>query len=86
MSNGKYKSVRHRAIVNPRGPRMSVVMGFRPWPDTLLTPFPQSIDDDHPLQYRSLTFGEYLQLRAGKPLEEAKAYVNSKILLTNLKE
>ncbi|KAH9316217.1 hypothetical protein KI387_024844, partial [Taxus chinensis] len=48
MSNGKYKSVLHRAVVNPEKFRVSVATLLSMQLQSNIAPAPELIDDDHP--------------------------------------
>ncbi|OVA19915.1 Oxoglutarate/iron-dependent dioxygenase [Macleaya cordata] len=59
ISNDRYKSNLHRAVVNCEKERFSVPTFYCPSNDALIGPAPQLIDDDHPPHYRSFTYSEY---------------------------
>jgi len=59
ISNDRYKSVLHRALVNCEKERMSIPTFYCPSPDATIKPAPQLVDDDHPAQYKSFTYREY---------------------------
>ncbi|CAM0907928.1 unnamed protein product [Alopecurus aequalis] len=61
LSNDRYKSVSHRAIVNSESERISVPTIYCPSPDTVVAPADALVDDDHPLAYRPFTYEEYNQ-------------------------
>ncbi|KAI6678173.1 hypothetical protein NL676_038969 [Syzygium grande] len=44
MSNGKYKSVLHRAVVNDKATRISIALSNGSSPDTVITPVEQLVD------------------------------------------
>ncbi|KAJ1408351.1 Oxoglutarate/iron-dependent dioxygenase [Sesbania bispinosa] len=59
ISNDRYKSVLHRALVNSEKERMSIPTFYCPSPDAVVRPAPQLIDADHPAQYTNFTYSEY---------------------------
>jgi len=63
LSNDRYKSVSHRAVVNGESERISVPTFYCPSPDTVVAPAAALVDDHHghPLAYRPFTYQEYDQ-------------------------
>ncbi|XP_020203605.1 LOW QUALITY PROTEIN: protein DMR6-LIKE OXYGENASE 2-like [Cajanus cajan] len=59
ISNDRYKSVLHRALVNSEKERMSIPTFYCPSPDAVMKPAPQLVDDDHPAHYTSYAYAEY---------------------------
>lgn len=59
LSNGRYKSVWHRAVVNSDRPRMSVASFLCPCNDVVLGPAAKLISEDSPAVYRDYTYAEY---------------------------
>lgn len=59
LSNGKYKSVWHRAIVNTDKPRMSVASFLCPGDDAVISAPKPLHDDGSPAVYRDFTYPEY---------------------------
>eukprot|EP00253_Pinus_taeda_P031080 PITA_31080 len=61
LSNGRYKSVLHRAVVSSSKARISIPTFYCPSPDAIIAPAPASIDNGHPALFRSFTYHEYYQ-------------------------
>ncbi|KAL3742808.1 hypothetical protein ACJRO7_018162 [Eucalyptus globulus] len=61
ISNDKYKSVLHRAVVNCNTDRISIPTFYCPSPEDLIRPAQGLIDHEHPAVYRSFTWEEYYQ-------------------------
>ncbi|KAI3911024.1 hypothetical protein MKW98_015681 [Papaver atlanticum] len=61
LSNGRYKSVLHRVIVNGEKGRFSVPTFYCPSEDAVIGPAPELVDDEHPSLYREFTYGEYFR-------------------------
>ncbi|KAF5739672.1 flavonol synthase/flavanone 3-hydroxylase-like [Tripterygium wilfordii] len=59
LSNGKYKSVLHRSIVNKDRMRMSWAVFCAPPHEALIGPVPALVDDQNPEKYSTKTFAEY---------------------------
>ncbi|KAA0061396.1 protein DOWNY MILDEW RESISTANCE 6-like [Cucumis melo var. makuwa] len=57
LSNGVYKSVWHRAVVNVEKPRLSVASFLCPCDDALITPAPP-LSQPSPI-YRPFTYAQY---------------------------
>ncbi|KAJ7557151.1 hypothetical protein O6H91_05G113800 [Diphasiastrum complanatum] len=60
ITNGKYKSVEHRVVVNASKPRLSVATFYNPSPETTIRPAELFVNREHPAAYRSYSFGDYL--------------------------
>ncbi|KAF7843738.1 protein DMR6-LIKE OXYGENASE 2-like [Senna tora] len=62
ISNNRYKSVLHRAVVNCEKERMSIPTFYCPSPDALIGPAPQLIvHPHHPPLYRNFPYSEYYE-------------------------
>lgn len=59
MSNGRYKSVWHRAIVNSNNERISVASFLCPGDGAVLSPAEKLTEDGTPAIYKSFTYDEY---------------------------
>ncbi|MQM06815.1 hypothetical protein Taro_039642 [Colocasia esculenta] len=59
LSNGQYKSVWHRAVVNLDKGRMSVASFLCPCSAALISPPKKLIGEGSPTVYRSYTYAEY---------------------------
>ncbi|KAJ7555153.1 hypothetical protein O6H91_05G024100 [Diphasiastrum complanatum] len=67
FSNGRFKSVNHRALVNVNL-RMSIPYFFDPAKDVTLAPFKSLLDENHPPLYREIVFKDHLLGFASKSL------------------
>ncbi|KDP41434.1 hypothetical protein JCGZ_15841 [Jatropha curcas] len=61
LTNGKYKSVLHRAVVNNKGTRISVGTAHGPPLDGIVTPAPELTQAS--AAYRGITFRDYIELQ-----------------------
>lgn len=63
LSNGRYKSVQHRTVVNKERMRITVAVGHRPENDAIMAPAHQLVEKDGGLRFKSLRFGDYMKLQ-----------------------
>lgn len=59
MSNGKYKSVWHRAVVNAEKERLSVASFLCPFDDAVISAPKALTENGSQVVYRDYTYGEY---------------------------
>ncbi|CAJ1947666.1 unnamed protein product [Sphenostylis stenocarpa] len=59
LSNGKYKSVLHRSLVNKERMRMSWAVFVVPPHEVVIGPLPSLIDDHNPPKFSTKTYAEY---------------------------
>lgn len=70
MSNGKYKSVLHRAVVNGKATRMSIAVSNGPSPDTVVMPAEQLVDgENNRAMYIGMKYKDYLELQQSSVLD-----------------
>lgn len=69
LTNGKYKSVMHRAVVNKKAARISIGTAHGPSLDTIVNPAPELISEAHPPAYRAIKYKDYLLLQQSNPLD-----------------
>ncbi|XP_057836565.2 protein DMR6-LIKE OXYGENASE 1-like [Cryptomeria japonica] len=61
VSNGRFKSVMHRAITNTSTARISIPTFYGPSLDTFIAPAASIVDKEHPALYRGYKFEEYMR-------------------------
>ncbi|XP_054787111.1 protein SRG1 [Prosopis cineraria] len=59
LTNGKYKSVEHRAVANEEKDRLTIVTFYAPGYEVELGPMPEFVDENKPSKYRRYNHGEY---------------------------
>ncbi|KAJ8617899.1 hypothetical protein MRB53_014085 [Persea americana] len=79
LSNGKYKSIQHRTVVNKERMRITVSVGHRPEHDAIMAPAHQLVEKDGGPRFKSLRFGDNIKLQKtivskGKHALEALAF------------
>ncbi|PIA51994.1 hypothetical protein AQUCO_01000104v1 [Aquilegia coerulea] len=69
LSNGKYKSVVHRAVVNNKATRISVGIAHGPNLEKVVTPATELVDNkNNPPLYHGIKYKEYLELQQNNQL------------------
>ncbi|KAM0934160.1 putative (S)-norcoclaurine synthase [Dioscorea sansibarensis] len=61
MSNGKYKSIEHRAIVNTDWERMLIATFLSPIADAQVGPLPETVEKNKP-QYNTISLHDYIRM------------------------
>ncbi|KAK7301150.1 hypothetical protein RJT34_12011 [Clitoria ternatea] len=69
LTNGKYKSVMHRAVVNNKVVRISIGIAHGPPLDSIVEPALELLPKDNPPAYRAITYRDYLQLQQSHQLD-----------------
>ncbi|KAJ7955068.1 2-oxoglutarate (2OG) and Fe(II)-dependent oxygenase superfamily protein [Quillaja saponaria] len=59
LTNGKYKSVEHRAVTHKEKDRLSIVTFYAPSYDVEIGPMQELVDENNPCKYRRYNHGEY---------------------------
>lgn len=73
LTNGKYKSVMHRASVNNKATRISIAIPHGPSLDTIIGPAPELIEKEgHTPIYKAMNYREYVELQ-----QSGKSYMKS---------
>lgn len=78
LTNGRYKSVEHRAVTHKEKDRLSIVTFYAPSYAVEIGPLPEFVDKNNPCKFRRYNHGEYSKnyltnkLQGKKPLEFAK--------------
>ncbi|CAL9096473.1 unnamed protein product [Musa acuminata var. zebrina] len=59
LTNGRFRSVRHRVLANGLKSRVSMIYFFGPSPAERIAPLPQLMGEGEQSKYREFTWGEY---------------------------
>nr|XP_010939709.1 protein DMR6-LIKE OXYGENASE 2 isoform X2 [Elaeis guineensis] len=70
VSNGRYKSVLHRAEVNGQSTRISIATVVAPSLDAIVEPASQLVSDEHPMMFGGMRYGEFLERQQANRLKE----------------
>ncbi|GLJ36462.1 hypothetical protein SUGI_0732250 [Cryptomeria japonica] len=73
ISNGRYKSVEHRAVTSTNKERTSIATFYNPHNKMEVRPVPELLDDYHPCLYRKTTVFEYAMHYLSDKLEGKKS-------------
>lgn len=68
LTNGKYKSVVHRAVVNKKATRISIGTAHGPPLDTVVSPAPELVEDRMGKAYLGIKYRDYIELKQSKSL------------------
>ena len=74
LSNGEYKSVEHRAVVNPETQRLSIAMFCSPDIKAMIGPLADLLKENKS-KYKTIRYGDYLR----KVTLDSRAYGKSLI-------
>lgn len=66
LSNGRCKSVKHRALVNKERERTSIVVAYGPSIDAVVGPAAPLVKKDGHLKYGSMKYEDYIALQQTK--------------------
>ena len=59
MSNGEYKSIAHRVVVNPEKHRLSIAVFEGPHVETMIGPLPDLVKDNKS-KFKAISYGDYI--------------------------
>lgn len=71
LTNGKYKSVIHRAVLNNKATRISLAIVNGPALEVVVAPTPKLVDNENQLlAYINMKYKDYFQLQQGSKLDD----------------
>ncbi|CAL5336622.1 unnamed protein product [Camellia sinensis] len=73
LSNGRYKSVEHRAVVNAERPRISIRVSLGPEMTAIVAPAAQLLDEESEMKYKPITYKDYMRFQQSKVMREGKS-------------
>jgi isopenicillin N synthase-like dioxygenase len=79
VSNGRFRSVEHRAITNASTARISIATFYIPSRDTFIAPAASMVDGQHPALYRGYQFEEFMKVFWGQELKSKNVLNHFKI-------
>ncbi|OWM74096.1 protein SRG1 isoform X2 [Punica granatum] len=79
LTNGKYKSVEHRAVTHEDKDRLSIVTFYAPSYEVELGPMAELVDENNPCKYKRYNHGEYNKHYITNKLEGKKTLEFAKI-------
>lgn len=82
LSNGRYRSIEHRAVANKFKSRISVATFYDPAKDVVMSPASELIDSEHPALYKSVLFGDHVSAWYSKG-PEGKKVLDSLAVMTS---
>ncbi|CAN1746404.1 S-norcoclaurine synthase 1 [Linum perenne] len=72
MSNGEYKSIEHRAVVNPEKERLSIAAFHSPNMKAMFGTIPDLINEKNQAKYQSVSSEELMKLAVSSKLESKR--------------
>ncbi|XP_022762406.1 protein DMR6-LIKE OXYGENASE 2-like [Durio zibethinus] len=80
LSNGKYKSLMHRALVNNKATRISIAVQHGPALDEVVSPASEFVDNEsNPPAYRAIKYQDYVELQQSNTLDGKSFLENIRI-------
>ncbi|KAL0409706.1 UNVERIFIED_CONTAM: protein DMR6-LIKE OXYGENASE 1 [Sesamum radiatum] len=80
LSNGRYKSVKHRAVLNSEKERISIVMVNGPSGEAVVGPATALVQKDGRPLYRSMRYVEYLETQLTKTRIDGKSLLEQRMI------
>ncbi|XP_042758239.1 flavanone 3-dioxygenase 3 isoform X2 [Lactuca sativa] len=77
LSNGRYKSIRHRAILDTHKQRLSIASIHSMPMEKKVGPAPELIDEQHPIAYKEGSFSGFLDHISVKSVSEEDTYLDT---------
>lgn len=80
LSNGKCKSVKHRAVVNEERERISIVVANGPSGEAVVGPVALLVEKDGRAMYRSMKYEEYVESQLTKSRVDGKSLLEQQLI------
>ena len=81
MSNGRFRSVEHRAVTNASTARISIPTFYGPSNDAFIAPASSMVDEEHPALYRGYKFEEFMAVFKSQGLK--RKFVLGQFMIEN---
>lgn len=69
MTNGKYKSIEHRAVTNEERARLSIANFYNASVDAEVAPATKLVDEQNPCLYRNFIHKDYIRYHLSRQLK-----------------
>jgi len=79
VSNGRFRSIEHRAVTNASTARVTIPTFYGPSDDAFIAPAASLVDEQHPALYRGYKFEEYSRSVWGQAIKRKTLLDNVKI-------
>ncbi|KAJ7516832.1 hypothetical protein O6H91_21G000500 [Diphasiastrum complanatum] len=73
LSNGRYKSIAHRVIVNSNSKRLSIGSFYNVAYNAIISPLPHCVDETHPLAFKKVMFMDFFKKFVSRDLDGKNA-------------
>ncbi|RLM93733.1 S-norcoclaurine synthase 1-like isoform X1 [Panicum miliaceum] len=78
LSNGRYRSIEHRAVVHPDKDRISAAMFHQPCPDTTVGPLPELVKKDGGrARYKSMGYMDFMKNFFAAKLDGRRSHMDA---------
>ncbi|XP_059077602.1 protein SRG1-like isoform X1 [Cryptomeria japonica] len=74
MSNGRYRSIEHRAVTSKENARLSIATFYSPGFDAEICPAPQLIDENHPCLFKKFIHEDFIRHHMSRKIEGKKSF------------
>ncbi|XP_059077590.1 codeine O-demethylase-like [Cryptomeria japonica] len=73
MSNGRYRSIEHRAVTSKENARLSIAIFYSPGFDAEISPALELIDENHPCLFKKFIHEDFIRHYMSHKIEGKKA-------------
>ncbi|TKW12300.1 hypothetical protein SEVIR_5G027200v4 [Setaria viridis] len=78
LSNGRYRSIEHRAVVHPDKDRISAAVFHQPCPDTTIGPLPELVKKDSGgARYKSMEYMDFMKSFFAAKLDGRRSHMDA---------
>ena len=84
MTNGRYKSVEHRAITDRCRARLSIPVFYSPEFEAEIGPALELIDETHPCLFNNFIYEDYMKHYLSRGQRESIHYMNMLVLKSDI--